>query len=89
MSLSIQVTLWTLCGLMAQYRDEILMKKIAASLKAIREEKGVSQEHVYNETDIHIARIEMGRANITVSTLSKLCSYFKISLTQFFKNLER
>ena len=72
---------------MAQIRDEILLEKIALRLKALREKKGVSQEAVYNETDIHIARIEAVKANITVSTLSKLCDYFEISLSEFFKKL--
>jgi transcriptional regulator with XRE-family HTH domain len=73
---------------MGQIKDEILLNKIALRLKALREDKGISQEQLYNETDIHIARIETAKYNISVSTLSKLCKYFKISLTDFFSKIE-
>ena len=73
---------------MGQIKDEILLKKIALRLKSLREERGISQEQLYNETDIHIARIETARVNISVSTLSKLCGYFKISLAEFFTKIE-
>jgi len=74
---------------MAQFRDEKLLKKIAKRVKELREEKGLSQEAVYHELEVHIARIETAKFNITVSTLSKLCDYFGISLAEFFKKLEK
>jgi transcriptional regulator with XRE-family HTH domain len=72
---------------MAQIRDTALLNKIALRVKALREAKGYSQEQVYNETDIHIARIETAKVNISVSTLNRLCKYFKISLSDFFQEL--
>ena len=72
---------------MAQIRDQELLQQIALKLKKLREKKGVSQEQLYNDTDIHIARIETGKVNISVSTLSKLCKYFDISLSEFFKKI--
>lgn len=72
---------------MAHIRDQVLLQEIALRLKKLRERKGVSQEQIYNETDIHIARIETAKVNITISTLSKLCDYFDISLSEFFKKL--
>lgn len=72
---------------MGYYRDEILLNKIALRLKKLREKKGVSQEQVYNETDVHIARIETGKNNLNISMLSKLCEYFGISLAEFFKGI--
>ena len=56
-------------------------------IKQLREEKGVSQEIFYIDTDIHIARIETGKLNITVSTLKDICDYFGISLSDFFKDI--
>jgi transcriptional regulator with XRE-family HTH domain len=73
---------------MGQIRDNKLLQKIALVVKQLREEKGVSQEEVYNETNIHIGRIETAKANVTVSTLSALCRYFKISLSDFHKKIE-
>ncbi|HIW20174.1 MAG TPA: helix-turn-helix domain-containing protein, partial [Candidatus Alistipes pullicola] len=46
----------------------------------------LTQEEVYIDTQIHIARIETARVNISVSTLKALCDYFDITLSDFFKN---
>lgn len=73
---------------MTQFRDQKLLDKIAARLKDLREERGLSQEKVYNELDIHIARIEVGKVNVSVSTISRLCAYFDITLTEFFEKIE-
>lgn len=73
---------------MAQIRDFKLLKKIALVIKELRESRKVTQEDVYNELNIHIARIESAQSNISVSTLSALCSYFKISLSDFYKKVE-
>ena len=73
---------------MEQTRDKALLQKIALHIKALREAKGLSQEQFYNETDIHIGRIETGKVNISVSTVSKLCNYFGILLSDFFKSIE-
>lgn len=73
---------------MTQLRDERLLKKIALVVKNLREQEALSQETVYNEINIHIGRIETAKANLSVSTLSQICKYFKISLSQFFKLVE-
>jgi transcriptional regulator with XRE-family HTH domain len=65
-----------------------LLLKIAQRIKQLREEKNVSQEVFYIDTDIHIARIETGKLNITVSTLQDICGYFDISLFDFFKDMK-
>ncbi|MEI9933456.1 MAG: helix-turn-helix transcriptional regulator [Ferruginibacter sp.] len=74
---------------MGQIRDDILLNIIVEKLKTLRQSKGVTQEEIYNDTDIHIGRIESRKVNITVSTLSKLCDYFEISLATFFKEIKR
>lgn len=73
---------------MAQLRDTKLLQKIALILKKLREEKGFSQEEVYNDTNIHIGRIETSKANLSVSTLSVLCKYYKIKISDFHKMVE-
>ena len=50
--------------------------------------KGVSQETVYEDTGLHIGRIETERHNITVSTLSRLCDYYGITLSEFFEGIK-
>ena len=73
---------------MSQVRDNKLLKRIAVVVKQLREEKGLSQEEVYNDTNIHIGRIETAKTNISVSSLSALCKYFKIKLSEFMKIVE-
>ena len=65
-----------------------LLNKIAKRIKQLREEKGVSQDSFYIDTDIHIARIELGQVNITVSTLQDICAYFETSIVEFFEGVE-
>jgi len=71
-----------------QRRNKELLFKIAQRIKQLREEKDISQDMFYIETDIHIARIETGKLNITVSTLQDICDYFGISLSDFFKEMK-
>ena len=60
--------------------NQKLLYKIANKIKQLRELQNVSQEMFYIDTDIHIARIETGKLNISVSTLQDICNYFNISL---------
>lgn len=69
---------------MSQQKDLNLLLFIAQKLKQLRAEKGVSQQDVLNDTGIHIARIETGRLNVSISTLSELCKYFNTNLSIFF-----
>ena len=57
---------------------------MALELKKLREMNNLTQEDVYNDTNIHIGRIESGKSNITVSTLYVLCKYFNVTIQQFF-----
>ena len=65
-----------------------LLLKIARRIKQLREERNISQEVFYFDTEIHIARIETAKTNITVSTLKDICDYFSISLADFFKGIK-
>ena len=70
-----------------QRKNTILVSKIANRIKQLREEKGISQDSFFIDTDIHIARIKSGSSNVTVSTLSAICDYFGITLSDFFKDI--
>jgi transcriptional regulator with XRE-family HTH domain len=69
-----------------RYNQELL-DKIAKRIKQLRDENYISQDRFNSDTDIHIARIELGNVNITVSTLKDICDYFEISLSEFFKDM--
>jgi transcriptional regulator with XRE-family HTH domain len=73
---------------MGQIKNIKLLKKMAIAIKQLREARNLSQEDVYNDINIHIGRIETANTNLTVSTLSALCDYFKISLSDFHKKVE-
>jgi transcriptional regulator with XRE-family HTH domain len=68
--------------------NQELLNFIAQRIKTLRNEKGLTQEDFYNDTSIHIGRIELGKRDISVSTLSKICDYFGISIKEFFEGLE-
>ncbi|MFX1708815.1 helix-turn-helix transcriptional regulator [Chitinophaga sp. CC14] len=71
-----------------QIRNNNLLKGIATILKELRDAKAISQEEVYNDTNIHVGRIETAKANPTVSTIAALCKYFDISISEFYKRVE-
>ncbi len=70
------------------WKDTALLEAIAGKCKRLRAAKGISQEVVYEDTGIHIGKIETAKYNITVSTLSRLCAYYGITLKEFFEELE-
>ena len=71
-----------------QYKDKELLEKIILTIKEVRKKHGVTLETFYFDTGIHLARIEQGKTNISVSTLSKICDYFNLELSQFFSEVE-
>ncbi len=69
---------------MAHYRDEYLINEVIQRLKNLRESRFLSQEQVFNDTGIHVGRIESRKLNITISTLKCLCDYYEVTLGDFF-----
>lgn len=69
---------------MAQRNNQQLQRQLAKKLKALRGHKGVSQQQVYHDTEVHIGRLETGKMNATIGTIALLCDYFGITLADFF-----
>lgn len=67
-----------------QYQNEALLSDVIACIKELRKVNNITLEVFYFDTGIHLARIEQGKTNITISTLSKICDYFDISIIDFF-----
>jgi transcriptional regulator with XRE-family HTH domain len=61
---------------------EVLLH-LAKKVKQLRIEKGVTQEQMYNDTGIHVARIEQGNRDVSYTTLVKIATYFEVSLSCF------
>jgi transcriptional regulator with XRE-family HTH domain len=74
---------------MTQSSNPNLNYTIAQKIKQLREGNNVTLEIFYFDTGIHIARIEQGKTNITVSTLHRICEYFNSSLEEFFKDFDK
>lgn len=68
--------------------DSEVMFVVAKRLKQIRESKGLSQESVFIDTDYNIGRIEVGKTNISISTISILCKYYGVTLEEFFRGID-
>lgn len=69
------------------FRDEIIMNKLGASIKQIREHKGLTQEELSYKADLDISqigRIERGKVNTSVSVLAKIAIALDTSLKSLF-----
>ena len=74
---------------MGQLRNELLLERISEKIKKLRKDQGVTLEEFFNDTNIHLSRLEHSKANITVSTLKEICQYFGLSLHEFFKDIDK
>jgi transcriptional regulator with XRE-family HTH domain len=73
----------------SQVKDEALLIAMVQGLKSLRAERKLTQEDVYNDTGIHISRIETGKVNVSLSTLKAVLDYYQTSLSQFFQNIQQ
>ena len=67
-----------------------IQEKTGKRLKELRNEKGLSQEALGYEAQIHrtyINDVENGRRNISINTLEKIVNALGINLSQFFEGL--
>lgn len=71
-----------------KHRNERLMLAIGRRLRELRVERGLSMERVSFTNGTYLPRIELGGRNITVSTLIKICHFYGITLTDFFRGLD-
>ena len=57
---------------------------IAVRLRELRESKHLSQQVVSMDTGVNVGWVETGLRNLTISTITRLCSYYGVSLKEFF-----
>jgi transcriptional regulator with XRE-family HTH domain len=67
--------------------NKALVEKIVFKIRKLRDQKGVTLQEFYNDTGIHLARIESEKRDIPISTLSRVCDYFGITLSEFLKGM--
>ena len=61
-----------------------LLKLLGKRIKAIREQKGVTQQELAalcNFEKSNLSRIEAGRSNVTIHTLNKIATSLKVSIS--------
>jgi len=63
-----------------------LLRKISANIRAVRDEKGLTQEKMENLGfgPRWYQRFESGRHTISLPTLHKLAKAFKVNIKRFF-----
>ena len=88
-SLKIFLILVTCVFMTQQSKNKILLKKIALCVKQLRKEKEITLDDFYVDAGIHLGRIEQGKTNISIVTLSLICNYFEIRFVDFFMLLEK
>lgn len=71
-----------------EMKNTSFLKYIAKKTKQLREAKGISQNDFFNDTGIHLGRVESADRDISVSTLKAICDYFGISVSDFFRELK-
>lgn len=66
-----------------------IQQRIAARIKAIRQEKGLTQEELAWNSDVDhtfMNHVENGRRNISLGTLEKILGGLEVSFKDFFNH---
>lgn len=61
--------------------------ELGRKLKALRIDKGLTQEQLAFEVDIsrdHLSNIELGKHPVNIKTLYKLAQFFEVDMKYFF-----
>ncbi len=68
--------------------DHKLVRQVTDKLRKIRKAHRLTQTAVYEDTGIHIGRIESRDTNLTITAIGILCKYYEIPLEEFFKGID-
>lgn len=69
---------------MRYHKNKEFAGMIARRIIQLRREHGCTQEDVIDKTHLDIHRYESGNSIPLLSSLSKICMFFKITLDEFF-----
>ncbi len=65
----------------------MIEEKVGKRIKELRNKLGISQEELGFRSGVHrtyIASLEVGKRNVSISTLEKIVAALNISLSEFF-----
>ena len=71
-----------------KHTNDKLLHSVARRLKQLRTERGYTQEVVTDRTGVNVGLYEVGTTNMTVVLLSVLCSFYEVTLEEFFHNMD-
>jgi transcriptional regulator with XRE-family HTH domain len=74
---------------MARNREKGFARAVVSRIKKLREQKGITLQEFYNDTGIHLARIESEERDLRIGTVKQICDYFGVSVTEIFKGIEK
>ena len=69
-----------------------LQQNIGVALRALRAQRGVSQEKLALETGIgrrYMSDIENGRRNVSLEIVEKIAAYFEMSASELVRRIEQ
>ncbi len=66
-------------------KEQVLLKKVAKRIRALREGRGMTQQELAALLDYeksNLSRLESGKVNIKLSTIYKIAQAFDISMSE-------
>ena len=72
---------------MASLRDKRFLREIGLRIRALRKEKGWTQQQFADHCDLHrtyVAGVERGERNVTVISLRALADVLRVDIAQLF-----
>lgn len=69
-----------------------IRRELGARLRALRHERGLSQEELAEQADLHrnyVGSIERGERDVGISSLHRLVTALGLSLREFFEPFQR
>jgi len=70
---------------------DALLKKLAATIKSIRKEKGISQEKLAEASKLsreYVGRLERDNANVSILTLFQICTALGVKPSEILMRLK-
>lgn len=64
-----------------------MLRQIVQRLRELRKARALTQDAVYEDTNVDIGRYEARPNNLSITTIAILCSYYEITLEEFFKGI--
>lgn len=65
-----------------------LSQFVALKIKSLRSESNISQEELIEDTGLNVSLIEMGKTNVTINTILRICQRFDSTMSEFFEGFE-